>query len=223
MNVVFDSRKRLTGTWDNLTLGFARPLSASRFKVNFASFFNTFWNVTSKNNSFQVGATTLSLNPASYSVAQLALSLDTLVKTVNANHSVTIFEQNYLSWNIGTDTLNGGTATFLLGARDRGVLVGSFVTLPNLTSPDQICIRSTHLVRTSPILELDQEHSEPNLLSILVDSPALSQNIFRPTYEEYYGILPVQGMRYFNFQLTNGFGEKLEGFPTEWILSVTFY
>ena len=222
MNVVFDSRKRVSGVWDNCTLAFARTLNASRFKVNFVSFYNTFFNVNSKNNSFKIGATNLSLNPGSYTVTQLALTLDAIVKTVNVNHSVTLFEQNYFNWNIGTDILDGGSATFLFGSQDRGTLLGGFLTLPNLTSPDQICIRSNHLVRTSPVLELDQEHQEPYLLNVLVDAPTLSQNIFRPLYEEYYSILPVHGMRYFNFQLTNGFGEKLEGYPTEWILSVTF-
>jgi hypothetical protein len=223
MNVVFDSRKRVSGVWDNCTLAFARTLSASRFKLNYISFYNTFFNVDSKKNSFKVGVTTLSLNPGVYTVSQLAFSLDALVKTVNANHSVTLFEQNYLNWNIGADVLGGDSAAFLLGSQDRGTLLGAFVTLPNLTSPDQICIRSNHLVRTSPILELDQEHNEPYLLNVLVDAPSLSQNIHRPLYEEYYNILPVQGMRYFNFQFTNASGEKLEGYPTEWILSITFY
>jgi hypothetical protein len=223
MNVVFDSRKRIAGTWDKATLSFARTVYATRFKVNYLSFFNTFFNVTSTTNSFTVDATPLVLTPGIYTVQSLATTLDFLVKTINATYSVTVNNNSFLNWNLaGAGILNGGTAEFVLGTRDRGFLVGGFETLPVLTNPDEVFIRSPHLIRADS-LETDQEHNDPFLFTCLVDAPSLSQNIFRPQYEQFYPILQVQGMRQFTFELTNSKGERLQGLPTEWIMSVTFF
>jgi hypothetical protein len=134
-----------------------------------------------------------------------------------------VSNNSFLNWNLaGAGTLVGGTAEFLLGTRDRGFLVGGFETLPVLTFPDEVFFRSPHLIRADA-LETDQEHNDPFLLTCLVDAPSLSQNIYRPQYEQFYPILQVQGMRQFTFELTNSKGERLQGLPTEWIVSVTFY
>jgi hypothetical protein len=223
MNVVFDSRKRTAGTWDKATLSFARTVYATRFKVNYISFFNTFFNVTSTTNSFTVDGTALVLTPGIYTVQSLGNTLDFLCKTVNPTYNVTVNNNSFLNWNLaGAGTLVGGTAEFLLGTRDRGVLVGGFETLPVLTFPDEVFFRSPHLIRADA-LETDQEHNDPFLLTCLVDAPSLSQNIYRPQYEQFYPILQVQGMRQFTFELTNSKGERLQGLPTEWIMSVTFF
>lgn len=221
MEAIFDSRKRVTGTWDKATLRFDRGLYASRFKINYISFFNTFFNVTSQTNQFTVDASLLTLQPGIYSVASLAAALDARVKTVNVLYSVAVFDNSLLVWNVGT-LQPGGTAEFVLGTRDRGPLVGGFLTLPVLTFPDEVFIRSPHLVR-SDVLETDQERNDPFLYTVLVDAPTFAQNIHRPEYYQVYNLLSVRGMREFTFELTDSKGRKLEGYPSEWILHVTFY
>lgn len=219
--VIFDSRKRDSGTWDNLTVSFARTVSAKQVRVNFISFFNTFHNVATHNGTFTIGATNLTIPPGQYTAAALAQQLDVLVKTVNGLYFVTLVNNAFLTWSIGGDILVGGSAGTLLGTKDVAVLTGNFTTLPALTYPDEIYIRSKTLIRRDH-LETDQEHHDSFFYTVLVDAPVLAQVTHRPYYEQWLPIYTIEGRQHFHFELTDSSGRKLQGYPTEWIMSLTF-
>ena len=219
MQVCFDSRKRIRGSWDKATVAFDRPLTARSFKVNYISFFNTFLNVCSYNNNFTVDTTPLTIPPGMYSVAQLGTTLDGLVKTVNPVYSVAT-NAAVLSWSIGFIASNG-TAQHLLGLADNPLVNGSGTTLPALTYPDEIFFKCNELVRATHF-ETDTDQDQ-FLYSVLVTAPSLGQNVFQPLIPERIDLLPVRGKREFTLALTDSNGRKLQGFPTEWLLNLTFY
>jgi len=219
MQVCFDSRKRIRGSWDQATLAFDRPLTARAFFVNYISFFNSFFNVCTYNNTFTVDTTPLTIPPGMYSVAQLGATLDALVKTVNPGYSVTT-NAAFLSWSVGFIG-SAGTAQHLLGLADNPLVNGTGLTLPALTYPDEIFFKCNELQRASHF-ETDTNQDQ-FLYTVLVTAPSLGQNVFQPLIPETINLLPVRGKREFTFALTDSNGRKLQGFPTEWLLNLTFY
>lgn len=224
--VIFDSRKRDSGTWDRLTLSFARTISAKQVRVNFISFFNTFYNVTSWNGTFVIltpAPVYLVVPPAQYSLTAFALKIDQLLKTINAAYSCQVVDSAYLSWSIGGDIMVvGASSATLFGTRDlTGPFTGTFTTLPALTFPDEIYFRSNTIQRRDH-LETDLLHHDRFLFTVLVDAPAMAQVTFRPLFEQWYPINTLDVRQHFDFELTDSSGRKLEGYPTDWIMSLTF-
>lgn len=216
--VLFDSRKRVSGNSRECNFILPRGITASSVKLRLFSIFNSFYSVTSRNNEFSIDGNTLTIPPTTYDVATLALQLDSLVKTVHGAYSVGILNSNYLQWSIGTLT-STGSARYLLGFDT--TLTGQFVTLPSLTNPELLLLQSSQLIRRSHY-EGDFSYSENFLFSFLVEAPALAQNVYRPSYEEWTPILPVENLQQFSFRLTNHNYEPLEGFPSEWLLELEF-
>lgn len=224
--VIFDSRKRDSGSWDDLQLSFARTVTAKQVRINFITFFNTFFNVTSFNGTFVIltpAPVYLVVPPAQYSLTEFALKIDQLLKTVNAAYTCQVVNNAYLSWSIGGDLLVvGASSQTVFGVKDlAGPFTGSFTTLPSLTYPDEIYFRSSSIQRRDH-LETDLTHHDGYLFTVLMDAPVMSQVTYRPLFEQWYPIFTMEARQHFKFQLTDSNGRKLEGSPTEWIMSLTF-
>jgi hypothetical protein len=227
--LLVDSRNRVSGTIENATYVLDRPIENFLcLRVNYVQIYNTFLNVTTKNNEWAVTDGTMiyirTLTPGHYTGESLAANINTELQGLDPSLSVSFDSTTTnINWVLAPYSLVQGTSSDrLLGVNGLTTVTGAFSSTPNLTEPNTVMFTSPELQGNDQMYYTnnDSKHLFP-----FVNVPIFAQFGSSNYYQSNYPIVvhtQSNCLQKFTIRLLDGEGNQIEN-AIDYQISLVLY
>jgi hypothetical protein len=222
--VMIDSRDRIAGSSIQCaTYVLDKPIqNVSCLRLDFAMLFNTFYNIDYSHDKLLIDNTIQVIPSGFYTDAELAITIDTILKQVDPTMSV-----NYSSitggctWNMGAHTLGvSSSARHLVGINESKT--GVFQSVFNISMPQSVHIFSPQFSGLDSQRSTNRNLIDQSPIAIIPIYAAHDElNFYQPTFP---GIISIQStsIQRFTLQLKDSQGDDLVN-GTDYQLHLTFF